>query len=578
MTASGSRKGIAIFAVLAALSLSACAGMGSGGPGALPDVPIRDTVSGDYLNALHAYRTSDLSAAAQNFAAVLEADPGNPGLMQRAFLAQVVDGKTAEALDLAEKLVKLQDSNAFGRLALALTALKQNDYDAARAHLDALAESRLTQILRPLLLAWVEAGTGNWTASEAHLDGIRQQGGFGLLAELHAGYIAALKGDFQALDSAFKAALKGMDRPPARLRIGAALHYAKLGHGDRAREILAGGDLSDQNTEALTAALAAAEAGQQAKGLVSTASDGVAEALFDIASALQRDRGSEIALIYARLALYMRPDFPLARLLVGEILDDRSRHGDALKIYADIGQDSIYHMMARLRTASAYDAEGDRDSALAVLQDLAKTYPDNGTVLVRLADTLRASEDWDAAITVYDKAFDKLGEAAAQDWTLYYTRGIALERAKKWERAEADFLTALKLAPEQPYVMNYLGYSWVEQGRNLKEAQALIERAVQQRPDDGYIVDSLGWVLYRTGQHKEAVPHLERAVQLRPGDAVINDHLGDAYWRVGRHREAAYQWRRSLEMDPDPELATQLDRKLREGMTPGKGEHLSGNG
>ena len=126
--------------------------------------------------------------------------------------------------------------------------------------------------------------------------------------------------------------------------------------------------------------------------------------------------------------------------------------------------------------------------------------------------------------------------------------------------------------------MNYLGYSWVEQGRNLKEAQDLIERAVQQRPDDGYIVDSLGWVLYRTGQHKEAVPHLERAVQLRPGDAVINDHLGDAYWRVGRHREAAYQWRRSLEMDPDPELATQLDRKLREGMIPGKDEHLSGNG
>lgn len=578
MTASGSRKGTAIFAVLAALSLSACAGMGSGGPGALPDVPIRDTVSGDYLNALHAYRTSDLSAAAQNFAAVLEADPGNPGLMQRAFLAQVVDGKTAEALDLAEKLVKLQDSNAFGRLALALTALKQNDYDAARAHLDALAESRLTQILRPLLLAWVEAGTGNWAASEAHLDGIRKQGGFGLLAELHAGYIAALKGDFTALDTAFKAALKGMDRPPARLRIGAALHYAKLGHGDRAREILADGDLSDQNTEALTAALAAAEAGQQAKGLVSSASDGVAEALFDIASALQRDRGSEIALIYARFALYMRPDFPLARLLVGEILDDRGRHGDALKIYAGIGQDSIYHMMARLRTASAYDAEGDRDSALAVLQDLAKTYPDNGTVLVRLADTLRASEDWDAAITVYDKAFDKLGDAAAQDWTLYYTRGIALERAKKWERAEADFLTALKLAPEQPYVMNYLGYSWVEQGRNLKEAQDLIERAVQQRPDDGYIVDSLGWVLYRTGQHKEAVPHLERAVQLRPGDAVINDHLGDAYWRVGRHREAAYQWRRSLEMDPDPELATQLDRKLREGMIPGKDEHLSGNG
>ncbi|MEP6208800.1 MAG: tetratricopeptide repeat protein, partial [Nitratireductor sp.] len=507
MTVSGSRKGTATLAVLAALSLSACAGMGSGTPDAFPDVPIRNTVSGDYLNALHAYRTSDLSAAAQNFAAVLEADPGNPGLMQRAFLSKVVDGKTAESLDLAEALVKRQGGNAFGRLALALTALKQNDYDGARRHLDALAESRLTQIMRPLLLAWVEAGTGNGQAAYADLDQIRKQGGFGLLAELHTGYIAALNGDFETVDAAFKAALKGMDRPPARLRIGAALHYAKLGRIDIAQEILAAGDLSDQNTTALSASLLAAETGQEAKGLVSNVSDGAAEALFDIASALQRDRGSEIALIYARLALYMRPDFPLARLLVGEILDDRGRHSDALKIYATIGEDSIYHMMARLRSASAYDAESDRDSALSVLQELAKTYPDNGTVLVRLADTLRAGENWEAAIKAYDEAFDKLGGAATEDWTLYYTRGIALERAKKWERAESDFLAALDLAPEQPYVMNYLGYSWVEQGLNLKEAQTLIERAVQQRPDDGYIVDSLGWVLYRTGQHKEAVPH-----------------------------------------------------------------------
>lgn len=578
MTGSGSRKGAATLAVLAALSLSACAGMGSGTPDAFPDVPVRNTVSGDYLNALHAYRTSDLSAAAQNFAAVLEADPGNPGLMQRAFLAKIVDGKTAEALDLAEDLVKRQGGNAFGRLALALTALKQNDYDGARQHLDALAESRLTQIMRPLLLAWVEAGTGNWQAAYANLDKIRKQGGFGLLAELHTGYIAALNGDFETVDTAFKAALKGMDRPPARLRIGAALHYAKLGRVDTAREILAAGDLSDQNTAALSASLSAAETGQEAKGLVSNVSDGVAEALFDIASALQRDRGSEIALIYARLALYMRPDFPLARLLVGEILDDRGRHSDALKIYASIGEDSIYHMMARLRSASAYDAESDRDSALAVLQELAKTYPGNGTVLVRLADTLRAGENWEAAIKAYDEAFDKLGGAATQDWTLYYTRGIALERAQKWERAESDFLAALELAPEQPYVMNYLGYSWVEQGLNLKEAQTLIERAVQQRPDDGYIVDSLGWVLYRTGQHREAVPHLERAVQLRPGDAVINDHLGDAYWQVGRQREAVYQWRRSLEMDPDPALAAELERKLRDGMISETGEHSSGNG
>ncbi|WP_193185099.1 tetratricopeptide repeat protein [Nisaea sediminum] len=563
-------------AILAAVTLSSCAATGPAAD--LPEIPQRDTVSGDYLKALHAYRSSDLGAAAQNFGAVLAADPGNPGLTQRTFLARISDGRTADALDMASDLVAQQNGYAFGRLVLALAAMKDGDFAAARGQLEALEESRLTQILRPLLLAWVEAGSGNWAATEKHLDAIRKQGGFALLADLHAGYIASLKGDFEALDKSFRSALSALDRPPARLRIGAALHYAKAGHGTAAREILAGGDLTDQNKDALAAALAAAEAGGPAKGLVSSATDGVAEAMFDIASALQRDRGSEIALIYAQLALYMRPDFPLARLLVGEILDDRNRHADALEIYRGIGRDSIYHLMAGLRTAAALDAEGERAAALSVLRDLARTYPDNGTVLVRLADTLRSDEAWDEAIAAYDGAFEKLGPAANDDWTLYYTRGIALERAKRWERAEADFLKALELSPEQPYVMNYLGYSWVEQGINLKEAQSLIERAVRQRPNDGYIVDSLGWVLYRTGQHREAVTHLERAVQLRPGDAVINDHLGDAYWRVGRRLEATYQWRRSLEMNPEPDLASEIERKLSEGLVTDGAPTTPGNG
>ncbi|WP_420402906.1 tetratricopeptide repeat protein [Nisaea sp.] len=576
MTARGPRTGRLAAAFLAAVTLSSCAVTDPAVK--LPDVPARATVSGDYLKALHAYRNSDLAAAAQSFGAVLAADPGNPGLTQRTFLARISDGRTADTLEMAADLVERQDGYAFGRLVLALAAIRKEDYAAARTQLEALEESRLTQILRPLLLAWVEAGSGNWTATGKHLDAIRRQGGFALLADLHGGYIASLKGDFEALDKSFRSALSALDRPPARLRIGAALHYARAGHVTAAREILAGGDLTDQNRDALDAALAAAKAGGPAKGLVSSATDGVAEALFDIASALQRDRGSEIALIYAQLALYMRPDFPLARLLVGEILDDRNRHSDALAIYQEIGRDSIYHIMAGLRAAAAMDAEGNREGALSVLRELARTYPDNGTVLVRLADTLRSDEAWVEAIEAYDAAFEKLGPAANDDWTLFYTRGIALERAKRWERAEADFLKALELSPEQPYVMNYLGYSWVEQGRNLEEAQSLIERAVRQRPNDGYIVDSLGWVLYRTGQHRAAVTHLERAVQLRPGDAVINDHLGDAYWRVGRRLEATYQWRRSLDMDPEPALAGEIERKLRDGLVTGDAPASPGNG
>lgn len=570
------RRTVGGLLVLTASLLSGCAGTGSYGP--MPDVPIRQTVAGDYLKALHAYRSSDLGVAAQNFNAVLDSDPKNVGLAQRAFIARVADGEIDPAIPMAESLVAQHDNFALGHLVLALSDAKKGDYSGARMQLVSLEDSRLTQIMRPLLLAWIDAGDGKWDAVPGHLDAIRKQGGFALLADLHGGYIAALKGDYPALDADFTAALSELERPPVRLRIAAALHYAKLGHPEKAKQILAADDLGDQNREALDQALKAAAEGRPAKGLVSSANDGIAEALFDIASALQRDRGSEIALIYAQLALYMRPDFPLAHLLVGEILDDRGRHEDALEIYKQIGQDSIYHLMAGLRKAAALDAEGKRDAALDVLRALARSYPDNPTVLIRLADMLRSDQQWDAAISAYDKAFAKLDTDDRNDWSFYYTRGIALERAKRWERAEADFLKALELSPEQPYVMNYLGYSWIEQGRNLAQAQSLIERAVAQRPDDGYIVDSLGWVLYRTGQYKEAVEKLERAVQLRPGDAVINDHLGDAYWQVGRKREAVYQWRRSLEMNADAELTREIERKLRDGMKPNVVLKANGNG
>ena len=125
---------------------------------------------------------------------------------------------------------------------------------------------------------------------------------------------------------------------------------------------------------------------------------------------------------------------------------------------------------------------------------------------------------------------------------MFYFRGICYERSKQWPQAEADLKKALQLYPDQPLVLNYLGYSWIDQGVNLDEGMNMIRRAVEQRPDDGYIVNSLGWANFRIGNYDEAVKELERAVELKPDDPTINDHLGDAYWRVGRVLEARFQW------------------------------------
>ena len=199
-----------------------------------------------------------------------------------------------------------------------------------------------------------------------------------------------------------------------------------------------------------------------------------------------------------------------------------------------------------------------------MLQAMADTAPERTDALVALGDLYRSRERWLDAVTHYDRAVARAQEQAS--WSLLYVRGIALERAKQWDRAEADFLRALDLRPDDPLLLNYLGYSWTEQGRHLDRAREMIEKAVDQRPRDGYIVDSLGWVLYRLGDFEGAVAQLERAVELRPQDPVINDHLGDAYWRVGRRLEATFQWRRALTFAPEEELVPKIRRKLDEGL------------
>jgi Flp pilus assembly protein TadD len=207
-----------------------------------------------------------------------------------------------------------------------------------------------------------------------------------------------------------------------------------------------------------------------------------------------------------------------------------------------------------------------REEAFALLGRLADAEPERLDALIQLGDLLRRDEDYGRAETAYSRAVERIHDPRADQWTLFYARGITYERTKRWPRAEEDFLYALELEPEQPFVLNYLGYSWVDMGMNLDRAKAMLERAVELRPDDGFIVDSLGWVHYRVGEYDAAVDSLERAVELEPGDPVINDHLGDAYWRVGREREARFQWERALSLEPEEDTVSGIREKLRTGL------------
>jgi Flp pilus assembly protein TadD len=178
---------------------------------------------------------------------------------------------------------------------------------------------------------------------------------------------------------------------------------------------------------------------------------------------------------------------------------------------------------------------------------------------------LRDKQHFPEAIEAYDRAIQRIRTPREPDWLVFYDRGLCYDRAHQWSKAEADFRHALSLSPDQPYVLNYLGYTWADMGDHLAEARGMIEKALKGRPNDGAIVDSLGWVTLRQGQTAEAVKTLERAVELEPEDPQINGHLGDAYWAAGRRLEATYQWRRALTFHPEPDDAAKLEAKLQNG-------------
>ena len=315
-------------------------------------------------------------------------------------------------------------------------------------------------------------------------------------------------------------------------------------------------------------ALERAESKQPVPPLIAGAREGAAEAFYGIAGGLLQENARELALIYGRLALALNPDMPVALTLIGSIMEGDERYESANELYERIDAGSPRGWNARLRMASNLNEMDKLSAAVKLLRQLEKERPDRIDPLVELGDIFRLREKYKASADEYGRAIQRVGELRERHWTLLYSRAIAHERSNEWRKAELDFLRALDLKPEQPLVLNYLGYSWIERGEHLERAREMVEKAVELRPTDGYIVDSLGWAFYRLGEFDDAVDQLERAVSLNPEDPLINDHLGDALWRVGRKREAAFQWRRALALKPETEAVPKIREKLDKGLPP----------
>lgn len=505
-----------------------------------------------YLAGRHAARIGDADEAASLLGAAVRHGGGDEReVLTQAFLAAVIAGRP-EAVDLARRL----PDDPVAQVLLADHEAKAGRWEAAEARYAGLPQQGITQILRPLTVAWAQLGAGHTDAALATLRPMSEgQQSPGVYA-LHAALIADLGGRPGEAARLYRAAQIEYGAPNLRLGQILAAWHTRRGAAAEAQAVLRDtvrvGDLA-MARDALEAAAA--------ERAVRSATDGIAEAYLAMAATLRQQNATDVAQVVLRLALDLRPDFTPARLLMADLQDATRPEAALATLDAVPGADPLAAVVG-LRRAGLLAVLGRQDEAAAVLERLAQTHPDRPEPLAQLGELQRRTDRFAEAAATYTRALERVREPDAAPWGLYYERGIAFERSGQWDRAEADFKRALALSPDQPYVLNYLAYSWADRGLNLDEARRMLERAAVLRPDDGAIADSLGWVLYRQGELDEAVRRLERAVELQPGDATINAHLGDAYHAIGRVQEAAFQWQRALVLKPEPDEAARIEAKL----------------
>jgi tetratricopeptide (TPR) repeat protein len=528
--------------------------------------PAIESPLGSYLAGLAAIQNNDLSVAADLMLHALEFDPDNPELIQQSFVLVAAEGRQDQAVALAQRVAKFNPEDTSVNVVLALDAFQRGDSDQADAILAKLPNRGLGSLLAPLLRGWIEVDRGAIDQAVEHLDILRKTDGFAVMHSLHIALMNDVAGRHGLAMAAYEEALNKSGRPTLRLAWLAGNFYERQDNKARAGEIYGQFLANNPGSTLLEPVMARLESGAAAAPTVADAGDGMAEVMFNLASLLTQERADDLALIHVQQALNLKPGFVMARVLLAEIQQDQDRAADAIATYRQIPKESEFGWMVRLRIADQLSRMEETDLAIAELDSLSAERPEQFEPMFRKANLLRAEERFDEAVEAYDAAGERLGDVEPRHWTFFYFRGIALERTGNWDRAEADFLQALDLEPDQPFVMNYLAYSWVEQKTRLDEAEQMLIRAVELRPDDGYIVDSLGWVYYRLGKFDKAVTYLEQAVELRSQDPVINDHLGDALWRVGRAMEARFQWRRSLSLEPEEDQVPIIEDKIKQGI------------
>jgi Flp pilus assembly protein TadD len=500
-----------------------------------------------YVRARVADSSGQSVLAVENYSAALTADPTNAMIAFRAYREAVEAGDYPLAVRAAKTLDVSGTIPPDAHILLYIAALQTRDWPAAVVRLNALAEEPGLGFLAPMFGRWLE------TAMNAPLN-LRGPKAIdrsvnAYVAENEA-LIALSEGDVDTGVTAIKGMWTLDPYRAGSLRLAAAARLVAMRQKDRALDLIVADDSAANNARTLIGK------GKKLGVAVSSPADGAAFLLARVAGDLLVEGSGRSALTIARMAAFAAPANTRIRLMVAGALDVRKRHDLALAIVDGMISDPLYGDDAASFRIAQLEGLGRFNEALAAAQIRAAKSPnDQG----RIGDIEVRRRNFTAAAAAYQIAIDALGSKA--QWPLIFAAANAYDNADDWTRARPLLERALAMAPEEPAILNELGYGLIIHGEGIDRGLGLVSKAAALRPDDAAIIDSLGWAQFKRGAFAEAVPLLERAVRLDQAQPEIGEHLGDAYWAAGRRVEARYAWAAARVQATDDARA-RLDGKI----------------
>ena len=528
--------------------------------------------SGNYLAGRYALSKKDYDSAINFFEKAIDINNINKedhkedlDVKKELCTLYLLKNKINKCVLIGKKIEKyLFEESTLIFLALIVDDIKNKNLNSALERTKKIKRDSYERFSIPIIRAWITAAEKkNYKKSIEIINELEKDFAINGLRYLHIALINEYFKKYEEANIFYEKSINSFDSPSFRLIQLAGNSFERTGQKEKAKKLYLK-FIKDTNDELLISnEINRLKKNILPKKQINNLSDAMAELFTNIASTFRSDFTNKYSIIYTNFSLYFKNDFEIALMLLAELSEDEGKFFSANKIYEKIHPRSVFYWHARLRKARNLELLGENKKAVLLLKQMSVERKNRYDILQLLGDILKNYEKYSEAIEAYNEAISRITEINKNHWDLLYSRGMAYERSSQWEKAESDFLKVLNFVPNQPEVLNYLSYSWIEQGLNIEKAKNFLIKAYKSKPADPYIVDSLGWAYYKLQDYDNAVKELEKAVSLKPTDPIINDHLGDAYEKKERKLEAFFQWKKALDFKPDDELKNKIEIKLK---------------